>query len=92
MAVGAKTMFTVQVALRARVWPAQLSVSAKSPVMASVPKVTGPVPLLVRVRICAVDCVPTCWEGNVKLVAEREMEGWAVVLAVSSGVCQMPRP
>ncbi len=92
MAVGAKTTCTLQELPAVRVWPAQLSVSVKSPVTTSVLKVTGVLPVLVIVRVCGADCVATCWAGKLKAVAESAMAGCTVVVAVSSGVCHRPRP
>src|ERR1700722_14470264 len=92
VAAGAKLICTVQKELTARVWFAQLSVSTKSPLTTSEPKVTGALPELVTVRVCAADCVETCCGAKVKLFAESVSAGCAGEVAVSSGCCQMPRP
>src|SRR5476649_1771578 len=92
VAVGAKLICTVQKELTARVWWAQLSVSVKSPVTMREPKVSGELPELVTVRVCAADCVETCCGANEKFVAESVRAGAASVAAVSSGCCQRPRP
>ena len=90
--MGANTSCTVQVALTAMVWPAQVSVSVNGPVMAGVPNVTGALPVLVTVSVCAADCVPSCCAAKLKLVAESVMAGCASEIAVSRGVCHRPRP
>ena len=92
MAVGANTICTLQEVPTASVWPAQLSVSVKSPVTISEPKMTGAVPVLLTVMVCAADCVATCCAAKVRLVAESVMAAWLAVVAVSSGVCHSPRP
>ena len=92
VAVGAKTICTVHVALTASVCPAQLSVSLKSPVVTSVVKVSGALPLLVTVSVCAGDCVCTCCGAKAKLLEESCSAGCARLMAVSSGICHMPRP
>ncbi len=75
VAVGVKTMPIEHCALMASVPVQELEAMAKSPAMAGVPKMTAALPVLVRVRVCAVDCVETCCALKVSELVESESAG-----------------
>ena len=92
MVPGANTTWIAHLLPTAIVCPTQLSVSVKSPEMDSPLIVNGTLPLLVTVSVCAVDSVCTCCGPKVRLTAESVIAASTGGPAVSSGICQMPRP
>lgn len=72
--VGVKVTLMLQFAPAASVLP-QLFVWAKSPLAAMVAIDKGPVPLFVRMTVCAALVLPTLWAGKVTVVGERVAPG-----------------
>src|SRR5258707_13739497 len=72
--------------------PAQLSVSLKSPVTRTWLIVSDALPRFATVIVCASLAVPTAWLAKARAVGFREIAGGGAFVAVSRGICQMPRP
>src|SRR6202789_1252939 len=70
----------------------QLSLSLKSPVFATWVTLSGTLPIFVTVIGCAALTVATACVPKVSATGLSEITGCVSVLAVSKGICQMPRP
>lgn len=69
LAVGVKVTLIMQLAPAARL-PPQLLVWAKSPLVAMLEMVSGPVPVLERVTFCAALAVPRFWLPKLRVPGE----------------------
>ncbi len=88
-----KLTCTVQLWLTATLAPTQLSVSLKSPGRHNLLTVSAAFPVFVTVMVCAALAVPTaCVAKRQTRRAQRHRRRAPDVLAVSSGISQMPRP
>ena len=92
VAVGRKRTCTAQVAFCAIVIPVQLSVSLKSPVVVTLLTIKAAFPVFVTVNVTYALAVPTCCSKNVTEVGLIAIAGIAGEVAVSNGICQIPRP
>ena len=97
--VGSKVTFTVQLAFLAITTPVHVSVSVKSlaavpvPILVKAMPVTCKVdvPVSLMVTVWAAEAVPTVKAENVSKAGVTVIVVCAV-LAVSRGICQIPRP
>ena len=76
VAVGAKLIWMVQVALIAMEAAVQVSVSVKSPVTATCVKVRAALPVFVTVMVCGALAVATAWAAKVSVAGLSVMTGW----------------
>src|SRR5664279_4735801 len=90
--VGRNTTCTAQVLPAAIADPAQLSVSVKLAGGVICVMVSDALPEFVTVIVCAALAVATACAAKVRLVGLSVIAGAAGDAAVSSGICQMPRP
>ena len=104
IADGRKLTERAQVAPGAMKAAVQVSLSMKSVTTAWVP--TGALllvmamletrraalPVFVTVIVCATPNAPTGWVAKVRVEGLRTTAGRSMVVAVSSGICQRPRP
>ena len=87
-AEGVKVTLILQLPPAANVVP-QLLVCAKSPLAEMPVMVSGPVPLFVRVTVCAALVVPMFCPAKVRLVGDRPAEG-TVPVPLRLAVCGLP--
>src|ERR1700722_18480203 len=90
--VGKKLTCTVQVELTATGPAVQVSLSLKSPVVTIRLIDREAPPVFVTVIVCAALAVATACAAKVSAAGFREIADCITVLAVSNGICQMPRP
>ena len=91
-AVGKNSTWIVQFAPTVMAVPTQLSVSVKLVGVVTCVMVSDALPEFVTVIVCAALAVAIACVAKVRLAGLSVIAGAAGYAAVSSGICQMPRP